>query len=156
MRPMAVGKSNYSQAANLAADITRRTTTRTSAVAELALIAPHRPDLIEETIHVINGGRATPGYKPLGDWPPRAIQVTMLAAARRVTLGHVALVGPHGYRVEMITLDRHDGYGPRPYLRLTQYGKHVADLRTVDELTRYLNVSTLEEEPPSAGGNTSA
>jgi hypothetical protein len=99
-------------AANFAMLVAREPAGRAAAIAQLALVAPGRPDLIDGVLDVV-AGRVNPTYHPIADWPPRALVVELLTAARAVTTGQVALIGPGGIRVEQTPVDHRDGHGSR-------------------------------------------
>jgi hypothetical protein len=66
----------------------------------------------------------------------------------------VALVGPGGMRVEQVTVVWRGQRGagvPRRMLRLTRAGRLVGEYRTVEELARYVDLSTLVDELPPTG-----
>ncbi len=131
----------------LAIKVVKHRTTVQQAVAELALIAPCRPELIDETVAVVERGRQL----RFEDWPPADTTLMLLRRAKRVTLGRVKLVGPDGVSVEQVTLTGKHGERPIQYLRLRHYGHHVGNYRTVDELARHVDLATLVEELPSSG-----
>jgi hypothetical protein len=121
--------------------IANRRGDRARAVAELALAAPGRSDLAGDVAELWRrtGGRAL-------DWPPLDTVVRLLDAARRVMLGAVAMVAPGGWRVVQVTVER-DGLR-RTTLRVTQHGVFVAEVRSVEELARYVDLATLAEDKP--------
>jgi hypothetical protein len=126
-----------------AAAIANRRGDRGHAVAELALAAPGRADLAEQ----VAGLWRRAGGRPL-DWPPLQTVLMLLAAARRVMLGDVAMVAPGGWRVEQVTVEREGRR--RTTLRVTQRGVLVAEVRTVEELARYVDLAKLVEEGSDA------
>jgi hypothetical protein len=141
--------SLHAWAGNFAEDLTRRPAGRPAAVARLALVAPCRPDIIDGVLDVVEG-RVNPSHRDIADWPPRAIVVDLLTAARRVTTGEIALIGPGGIRVEQTRVDRHDGHGPRPALQVLHDGHLIATVRTTDDLTRHLDLNQLQADTGSA------
>jgi hypothetical protein len=89
--------------------------TEAAAVAELALIAPGWPDILDEVAGTIAHPRLPhPTHK--SNWPRRATQLARLERARRVKLGDVALVGPDGVRLEQVTAVWSGGDGPTRHL----------------------------------------
>jgi hypothetical protein len=74
----------------------------------------------------------------------------LLAAARRVTTGDTALVGPGGERVVQARFTDRTG-ATVPLFRLTRNGQPVRDCRTVDELAQEVDLSMLVEEPGAEG-----
>jgi hypothetical protein len=131
----------------LAIDVVKGQAAAERAVAELALIVPGRPDLVDESMAVVERGREV----RLADWPPSATTLMLLGRAKRVTLGRVKLVGPNGVSVEQVTVVWNDGNPPRQVLRLRRHGRFVGDDRTVQELARHVDVATLVEELPPLG-----
>jgi hypothetical protein len=95
------------------------TAARAAIVAEMALAAPGRVDLVDT---LIEQERRT-AVDRFRDWPPTAGVMLLLEATRRVTAGEVALVGRDGERVEQIRVDRLDGAGTRTLLRLSHHGQ---------------------------------
>jgi hypothetical protein len=112
------------------------------AVAELALIAACRADLVDEMLALVRRARSL----RVADWPPVVTTLMLLERTRRVTLGDVALVGPGGVRIEQVTLTGKSGGPPVRYLRLRRHGSYVGDYRTVEQLAKQIDISTLVEE----------
>ena len=79
----------HTRAGTLASAVARGVTTRGRAVAALSLIAPCRPELTERVLARI--GSIPPAEV---EWPPRSVQVALLASSFRVTQGTVRLSGP--------------------------------------------------------------
>lgn len=130
----------HTRAQTLASAVSRGVTSRRHAVAALALVAPCRPDLAQVV-------RGRIGSVPAADveWPPRSVQLDLLESSRRVTLGRVKLTGPGGVTVEHVTYTDKLGY-TRKVLRLKRHGVFVADFRSVDDLSKEVDVATLQEE----------
>jgi hypothetical protein len=127
-----------------AKDMQLRTAERPVIVAEMALVAPGRVDLLAALIE----RERKHGPERFKDWPPTVGVMMLLEATRRVMLGEVALVGPDGERVEQVRVDKLDGSGARSLLRLTHYSQWTADCRTVKELAGYVDLAQLREEKP--------
>jgi len=81
----------------------------------------------------------------LDRWPPTTTVLDLVSAARRVTSGDAALVGPGGIRVEQTVLRTQ--HGPRTLLRLSRNGTPVLHRWTVEELARDVDLTTLMEDP---------
>jgi hypothetical protein len=68
----------------------------------------------------------------------------------------MAMVSPDRYRVEQITVQRSLRRTPRPNLRVTWRGFWIADCASVYQVSCYVALATLTEEPepakPRAGG----
>ena len=144
----------YTDAGTFAVRIARREMTEPAAVAGLALdVPPGRTDILDGVAATIRNPAMTRAADL--DWPPRASQLALLARARRVMVGDVALVGPGGARVEQVEVTW-PGQPARRLLRLTVAGRHVGDYRSVDELARRVDLSTLIEELPPAPGQTAS
>jgi hypothetical protein len=75
----------------------------------------------------------------------RRFAMSEVASVRQLARGP-AMISPDGYRVEQIVVQRSLRRPPRPYLRVTWRGHWVADCRSVAEVARYVDVSTLSEE----------
>ncbi len=133
---------------NLAAAVAEGRLDRRHAVALIALAAPGRPDLLDRAT---DSERRITG-SPLGRWPPSETVLNLLEAARRVTLGDTALVGPDGIRVEQAQVSDPDG-DTRTLLRLTRNGQPVGECRTVKELAQQVDVSTLAEDANGEASN---
>jgi hypothetical protein len=135
----------HTSAGTHASKVIKHRMTREAAVAALSLVAPCRPDLVATVIDRIERGSPT-----ATDWPPRSMQVELLASAKRVTLGDVHLSGPGGVTVEQVTYTDKLGY-QRRVLRLRRQGVFVGDFRSVEELARHVDLSTLREDdgPPN-------
>ena len=97
-------------------------------MAELALIAPGRVDLLDEVVAAVRRGREL-GHP---DWPPAQTTLSLLGRALQVMLGTVALVGASGERVEQVTVPACNGGPAVCFLRLHRDGTHVGDYRTAD------------------------
>jgi hypothetical protein len=129
------------QVARVAADVESGVLERRQAVAQLALAARGRTDLLDRILETER--RMT--HSPLDRWPPTATVLDLLSAARRVASGDAALVGPGGVRVEQTVLRTHDG--PRTLLRLSRRDGPVVHRWTVEELARDVDLATLTEDP---------
>lgn len=57
-----------------------------------------------------------------------------------------AMVSPDGYRVEQITVQKHLSWPPKTMLRVRRGTYLVADCRTVEEVARLVNLTTLVPE----------
>jgi hypothetical protein len=130
----------HTRAGTLASAVARGVTTRGQAVAALSLVAPCRPELSERVLARV--GSIPPAEV---EWPPRSVQIALLDSSFRVTLGDVRLAGPGGVTVEHVTYTDKLGH-TRRVLRLKRHGVFVGDFRTVDELGRHVDVTTLREE----------
>jgi hypothetical protein len=130
----------HTRAGTLASAVARGVTTRGQAVAALSLVAPCRPELSERVLARV--GSIPPAEV---EWPPRSVQIALLDSSFRVTLGDVRLTGPGGVTVEHVTYTDKLGH-TRRVLRLKRHGVFVGDFRTVDELGRHVDVTTLREE----------
>jgi hypothetical protein len=143
-RPLSADRSLevrlHTRAGTLASAVVRGVTTRPSAVAELALVAPCRTELHERVLARI---ASVPSAEV--EWPPRSVQIGLLDSSIRVTLGTVKLTGPGGVTVEHVTYTDKIGH-TRRVLRLKRHGVFIGDFRTVAELGRHVDVSTLTEE----------
>jgi thioesterase domain-containing protein len=130
----------HTRAGTLASAVARGVTTRGQAVAALSLIAPCRPELTERV-------RTRVGSVPPADveWPPRSMQLALLASSFRVAQGDVRLTGPGGVTVQHVTYTDKLGY-TRRVLRLERHGVPVGDFRSVEELGRHVDVATLRED----------
>ena len=135
----------HTRAGTLAGAVARGATTRGQAVAALSLIAPCRPELTERV-------RARVGSVPPAEteWPPREVQLDLLASALRVTGGEARLTGPDGVTVQHVTYTDELGY-LRRVLRLARHGVPVGDVRSVDELGRHVDVAALRDDEPDGG-----
>jgi hypothetical protein len=116
------------------------------AVAQIALAASGRPDLLDRAAET---ERRMAGSK-FAQWPPMDTVLTLIEAARRVTIGEVALIGPDGVRVEQAALADHGI--TRPLLRLSRNDQPVCDCQTVRELAQHVDLSSLIEEPTEEPG----
>jgi hypothetical protein len=120
----------------LAIAISRGEADYPGAVAELALVVPARPDLVD---HVIG----TAGKANRLDWPPTAIVRELLDQTRRVTTGEVPLVGPDGVRVVHVATTGGGG-ARRCRLQLrTAAGHLVADVPDAEQLAQHVDVQQL-------------
>lgn len=132
----------HTWSATQCSSVAKGRTPRASAVAVLAMAAPCRPDLLGAVIDRLRTVRPA-----AVEWPPRSVQIGLLMSAERVTLGFVHLTGPGGVTVEHVTYTDKLGH-PRRVLRLRRHGVFVNDFRTVDELAREVDLSTLRESDP--------
>ena len=130
----------HTRAGTLASAVARGVTTRGQAVAALSLIAPCRPELTERVSARV--GSVPPAEV---EWPPRSVQVTLLASALHVTRGEVRLTGPGGVTVQHVTYTDKLGH-LRRVLRLERHGVFVGDFRTVEELGRHVEVTGLRQD----------
>jgi hypothetical protein len=128
-----------------ASRVAKRRMSREEAVAVLALVAPCRSELVRAVIDRLAAGSPT-----AADWPPRSVQVGLLESAERVTLGLVHLTGPGGVTVEQVTYTDKLGY-QRKVLRLRRNGVFVRDFRTVQDLAKEIDLTTLREGDDSDG-----
>jgi hypothetical protein len=62
---------------------------------------------------------------------------------RRPSIGRVRWSGPDGIEVALVEVTR-DGR-TLSYYRLRQWGKFIADLRTIDQLAQHVDLSRLTE-----------
>ena len=127
---------------NAAAAVADERLDREHAVAQIALAAAGRPDLLDR---VAESERRMAGLRFSG-WPPTATVLELIAGARRVAAGESALVGPAGVRVEQAVATGGDG-SRRPVLRLTRDGRRVCDCPTVRELARHVDLASLLHDP---------
>ena len=127
--------------ARVAADVENGLRERRQAVAQLALAARGRTDLLDRIIE--SERRMT--HSALDRWPPTATVLDLLSAARRVTSGDATLVGPGGIRVEQTVLRTPDGQ--RTLLRLSRSDGPVVHRWTAEELARDVDLETLAEDP---------
>jgi hypothetical protein len=129
--------------------ITKGDTDRSAAVPRLAaLVPPLRVDLVDEVIYRI--GKRRMDRVP---WPPYGLVCELASKVKAVHLGEVKLWGPDGETVEVVSYvdkmqTRRDVY------RLRRRGTFIGDYRTVDELGKHVDLSTLVED--SAGGANEA
>ena len=128
-----------------ASRVAKRRMSREEAVAVLALVAPCRSELVRAVIDRLAAGSPT-----AADWPPRSVQVGLLESAERVTLGLVHLAGPGGVTVEQVTYTDKLGC-QRKVLRLRRNGVFVRDFRTVQDLAKEIDLTTLREGDDSDG-----
>jgi hypothetical protein len=105
-------------------------------VARIAMAAPGRVDLLDRVIEV---ERRLDGVQ-LGNSPPSKTVLELLAAARRVVVGEVALVAPTGIRVEQAS----------SVLRLIRPDRTTRECRTTKELARHVDLSTLAVDAPAS------
>ena len=111
---------------------------RGHAVARIAMSAPGRIDLLDRVVDV---ERRLSGAQ-LGGSTPSEVVLALLAAARRVVIGEVALVGPDGARVEQAPAAGPDG---APVLTLTRHGRS-REFRGTKELGRHVDLHALTAE----------
>ena len=128
-----------------ASRVAKRRMSREEAVAVLALVAPCRSELVRSVIDRLAAGSPT-----AADWPPRSVQLGLLESAERVTLGLVHLTGPGGVTVEQLTYTDKLGH-QRKVLRLRRNGVIIRDFRTVQELAKEIDLTTLREGAASDG-----
>jgi hypothetical protein len=53
---------------------------------------------------------------------------------------------PGGWRIEIVRLEHTPDHRDGEWYRLTQFGSHAADVRTVAEIAAYVDLATLEED----------
>jgi hypothetical protein len=135
----------HTWAGTYASKVAKHQMSRGEAVAVLAMVAPCRPDLLRTVI-----GRLAAGSPTAADWPPRSVQLGLLESAERVTLGAVPLTGPGGVTVQHVTYTDKLGY-QRKVLRLGRHGAFIRDFRTVEELAKEVDLSTLRERDEPDG-----
>ena len=99
------------------------------AVAQIAMAAPGRVDLLDRVIEADRRLAGT-GLDPSS---ATATELELLGAARKVVTGEVALVAPTGIRVEHT----------QSVLRVTGPGRYTRECRTTTELARHVDLSTL-------------
>jgi hypothetical protein len=129
----------------LAIAISRGEVDYPAAVAELALIVPARPDLVDYVI-------ATTGKANRLNWPPVDIRHELLAQTRRVTTGEVPLAGPGGVRVVHTATAGDDGSRRCRLQVRAANGDLVAEVTDAGQLTRYLDPGRLVPiSPPGTG-----
>jgi len=101
---------------------------RGRAIAQIALAAPGRVDLLDRIL----AGSARPG----------GTARDLVESARRVVVGEATLTGPDGVRVEQTAPAGADRI-TRTVLRLTRNGRWECDCRTADQLAEHVDLSTL-------------
>ncbi|HST65875.1 MAG TPA: hypothetical protein VLM05_11870, partial [Mycobacteriales bacterium] len=106
------------------------------AVARIAMAAPGRVDLLDRVIEV---ERRLAGVQ-IGTAAPTETVLRLLAAARRVVAGEVALVDPSGVRVEQTA----------QVLRLVRPDRTTRECRNAKELSRHVDLSTLTTDVPAS------
>ena len=136
----------HTRAGTLAGAVAGGVTSRGQAVAVLSLVAPCRPEL---TTRVLARVGSIPPARV--EWPPRSMQIDLLSSAGRVTLVDVRLAGPGGVTVQHVTYTDKLGH-TRRVLRLKRHGVFVGDYRSVEELGRVVDVSTLREDGDDPAG----
>ena len=115
---------------------------RRQAIAQIALAAPGRIDLLDR---IMDAGRRTAGSQH-ANGPPTDTALDLVGSARRVAMGEATLAGPAGVRVEQTVPPGADRI-TRTLLRLTKNGRWECDCRTAGELARHVDVSTLVAGP---------
>jgi hypothetical protein len=133
--------------------VTKGETDRGAAVARLAtLVPPTRVDLVDEVMARIGTRKVD-----RKEWPPYSLVCELVTQAKAVHLGEVKLRGPDGMTVEVVAyVDKMQTH--RQVYRLTQHGRWIGDDKTVDELDRKVDLSTLVEDAdgsdrPASPGN---
>ena len=144
-RDRAIEVRLHTWAGTHASKVAKRRMSRGSAVAVLALVAPCRPELVHAVIDRLVAGSPT-----AADWPPRSVQISLLRSAEQVTQGLVHLTGPGGVTVEHVTYADELGY-PRKVLRLHRNGVFIRDFRTVEELAKEVDLTTLRDSSDPDG-----
>jgi hypothetical protein len=115
---------------------------RSRAVAQIALAAPGRIDLLDRVMDArMWMVRSDQAGRPQAD-----TALDLLTSARRVIAGEATLTGPDGVRVEQTVPPGADRI-TRTLLRLTRSGRWECDCRTADELARHVDLSTLVTRP---------
>jgi hypothetical protein len=89
-------------------------------------------------------------------WGRHVPKVTPAGAPQRPDLREDAAMAdswraPGGWRVRIVTLAHTPNHRDGSLYRLSQYGTHVADVRSVAEIARYLDLSGLELEGDEGG-----
>ncbi len=130
--------SLFAYVGTTAAAVADERTDEQHAVAQIALAAAGCPGLLDR---VADTERRTADTR-FSDWPPTAVTLHLIAAARRVTTGETALVGPAGIRVQQAEATGNDGTR-HPVFRLTRNGRQVCDCQTVPELSRHVDLDSL-------------
>jgi len=102
------------------------------AVAQIAMAAPGRVDLLDRVIEAERRLAGT-GFDPSS---ATATELELLGAARKVVAGEVALVAPTGIRVEHA----------QSVLRVTGPGRATRECRTTTELARHVDLNTLSAD----------
>jgi hypothetical protein len=121
--------------------VTKDDTGRGAAVARLAtLVPPTRVDLVDEVMARISTRKVD-----RKDWPPYALVCELASKVKATHLGEVRLRGPDGETVEVVSYadkmqTRRDVY------RLRRNGVFIGDYKTVDELGKQVDLSTLVED----------
>jgi von Willebrand factor type A domain len=113
---------------------------RARAVAQLALAAPGRVDLLDRIIERCQAAGTQRGR------PPADTALDLTESARQVIMGEATLIGPDGARVEQ-TVPAGAERITRTLLRLTRNGRWECDCRTAGELAQYIDISTLVAAP---------
>ncbi len=127
------------QAANAAAAVKTGRLDRRRAVARIALAARGRIDLVDR---LIDTERRMVGTR-LATWSGTGPVLELLATARRVVSGDLTLAGPGGVRVEQAAPSGAEPSGGA-VLRLTRNGQWVRDCHSADDLSRDVDVTTLQ------------
>lgn len=126
--------------------VTKGETDRSAAVPRLvALVPPTRVDLIGEVMARIGTRRAD-----RKNWPPYSLVCELASKVKAAHLGEVKLRGPDGQTVEVVSYvdkmqTRRDVY------RLSKCGAFIGDYKTVDELGKHVDPSSVAED--AAGGS---
>ena len=133
-----------------AIDIEKGRTDRAAAVPGLVrLVPPHRADLVDEVLYRI-GKRGASARR----WPRFATVCELAAAVKAVHLGEVRLRGENGETVEVVAyMDKMQTH--RQVYRLRRHGRHVGDYKSVDELGKHVDLSTLVEDRAGRGDGRS-
>ncbi len=138
----ATGDALYLQVAAAAAAVDDGQMDRSRAVAQIALAAPGRIDLLDRVMDA----RVWMARSDQASRPPADTALDLLKSARRVITGEATLTGPDGVRVEQTVPPGADRI-TRTLLRLTRNGRWECDCRTADELARHVDLSTLVTGP---------
>lgn len=126
-----------------AINISKGETDRAAAVPRLAaLVPPRRADLVDEVMYRI--GRRKADRKT---WPPYATVCELAAQVKAVHAGDVKLRGPNGEIVEVVSyIDKMQTR--RDVYRLKQHSVFIGDYKSIEDLGRHVDLSTLIEEEP--------
>jgi hypothetical protein len=122
--------------------ITTDTTELPAAMARLVqLVPPTRVDLVDEVLARV--GRRDLG-RTLG-WPPSGVVHQLVHEVKRVHLGEVAMRGPNGETVEVVSYVDKMQIHRRVY-RLKRHGTWVGDYKSADELAKVVDLAELVED----------
>jgi hypothetical protein len=110
-------------------------------VARLAtLVPPTRVDLVDEVMARIDTRKAD-----RKNWPPYSLVCELATKVKATHLGEVKLRGPNGETVEAVSyVDKMQTR--RQVYRLKQHGVWIGDYKSVEELGKHVDLSTLVED----------